>query len=890
VGDVAHSWIDIDGDFDQDLFIANNEVRQGFPPTSYNRWLRNDGGQFTLVNSPSGPIAQARAQGVSWGDYDLDGDFDLYYPVNGQNVLIKFPEISIVTPPPLDDPGACGGASWIDYDNDRDMDLYILNWSPNNKLFRNNWNGNFTEVLEAGDLPGFKASFSGPSATWGDYDADGDLDVFVSDPSRGCHLLKNTGGHAGDANWLKVRLVGVQSNRSGIGAFAKVVGGGQTMRRQISGGGSKGSQDALTAHFGLGALPSVDQLEIRWPSGNVQTLNQVAANQELVVVECTGTVLSFPNGGEFVPSGGDLTVTWTPVSNPTCRTKADVSFSFDGGSTWPYTQTALPNTGSYTTQVGTTTNQLRVRVTAYDPAAASSDMSEANVTVWGIDNASTTATISSVCSGNASMARLSVNWNTTVPTGGTDKVQVWVPGGTTYTGTATPPGPSTSHSIVYDFPCVASSIVYQVTSTLNGLESHGNGRVITLASCASCGGGGHCPFLDTRVAGNWQEENSILGRSTTGEPRRDLYKLAHAPEVAADGTVRLRVREDEQERTRLAEAELLAVDHGVDQVSWVQDGHVVLGTRMPVARVRSSTGEDLTRLFTDPAGGGYEGKPGTILDIELYAAGTGTRVGKPGGVLIQPSKKEVGPDPGPGPTAVAYDARVLARTGIVVERPDGHGGWVEVSHLYPREKASDLAVSGERELRLVFVGRHRIHDLAWVRIDDAEPKVLSLAPIVAVHSSRGDVRPTLAAGRGAEVTVSPGERIEFAFQVPPVGPNQVRDYYFAARGVYTTLGGGGVAEGMNLPKQIELAAARPNPTNESVTIGFGLPVSAAMRISIFDIAGRLVSRPVDSVVNAGRHEMTWDLRSSSGTRVSAGLYFYRMEVGRWREERKLVVN
>ena len=403
---------------------------------------------------------------------------------------------------------------------------------------------------------------------------------------------------------------------------------------------------------------------------------------------------------------------------------------------------------------------------------------------------------------------------------------------------------------------------------------------------ATGGGGGGCPFLDTWSAGTWQEENSILGRSTSGEMQRDLYALSHAPDVEPDGTVRVRIREDEQERTRLAEARLVAVDRNPDQASWAHDGRVMLGTKVPVARVTSSTGEDLTARLSDPTGQGLECLPGAILNVELYEK-SGPEAGSVkldlGGLLVRPSKKEIGTGP------AKDDGQILRNSGILVQKPDGNGGWVELARIRPREHASDLTVDATRELRLVFEGRHRIHNLAWVRLDPNAPVLAELRPTTAMHTVAGEIAPRISGTTADEVTISPGERVEMAFQVRPVPAGKARDYYLVARGVYTTISAGNGASLAGVPRRIELYAARPNPTAGSVQLSFGLPAPAHVRISIFDVAGRLVSRPVDRPFEAGRHDASWDLMSNRGTRVGSGMYFYRMEVGGWRQERKLVV-
>ena len=85
--------------------------------------------------------------------------------------------------------------------------------------------------------------------------------------------------------WLVIRTVGTASNRDGIGARITVVAGEKTQIREVSAGGSNKSQNMLPVHFGLGKAEMVDSVQVRWPSGTVQTLRDVAVNQRITIVE-----------------------------------------------------------------------------------------------------------------------------------------------------------------------------------------------------------------------------------------------------------------------------------------------------------------------------------------------------------------------------------------------------------------------------------------------------------------------------------------------------------------------------------------------------------------------------------------------------------------------------
>jgi hypothetical protein len=121
-----------------------------------------------------------------------------------------------------------------------------------------------------------------------DVDSDGDLDVLVSNNGQEPQLLLNEGGARN--HWLEVALVGVRSNRDGVGARVKVVSGDLVSHDQRKGGRSYQSAQDSRLHFGLGAINKIDLVEIRWPSGAVDTLKNVETDRVITVKEGVGLV------------------------------------------------------------------------------------------------------------------------------------------------------------------------------------------------------------------------------------------------------------------------------------------------------------------------------------------------------------------------------------------------------------------------------------------------------------------------------------------------------------------------------------------------------------------------------------------------------------------------
>jgi hypothetical protein len=174
------------------------------------------------------------------------------------------------------------------------VDIYLATGAPQmgrlerDALFQNNGDGTFTDVTV--DL-GLGNVGKGHGVTFGDADADGDVDIYV--PVGGAFIgdqwhnlfYKNTGPRN---NWITLKLVGVKSNRDGIGAKVTLRTGNSVIYREVSGGCGFGSTNSLSLEIGLGTHTKIDTLEIVWPSGQVDTHRNLSANQKRIVTEGKG--------------------------------------------------------------------------------------------------------------------------------------------------------------------------------------------------------------------------------------------------------------------------------------------------------------------------------------------------------------------------------------------------------------------------------------------------------------------------------------------------------------------------------------------------------------------------------------------------------------------------
>ena len=304
------------GDYDDDglvdVFVAND--------TTPNFLYHNEGGgAFKEVALPAGVAVAAdgnsrAGMGTDFGDYDGDGRLDLFVTNHELEMHTLFRNLGRGLFADVTSESGVGlatlpyvgfGALFLDYDNDGDLDLAIVNGHVMNNsghfrpgsteaqrklLFRND-GGRFTEVGRTSG-PGFAVEKVGRTLAAADIDNDGDLDLLVTNNGGTVDLLRNESGR--DNNALLVRLVGTRSNRGGIGARLRLTAGGATQMREVKAGSSYLGQSDLRVHFGLGRATTVDRLEIRWPSGDTETVQSVAANQILTVVEGKGVSARSP--------------------------------------------------------------------------------------------------------------------------------------------------------------------------------------------------------------------------------------------------------------------------------------------------------------------------------------------------------------------------------------------------------------------------------------------------------------------------------------------------------------------------------------------------------------------------------------------------------------------
>ena len=306
-------FTDINNDLWPDLYLANDKQFA-------NTLFRNNGdGSFTDISQVSGAGIVIDAMNAEAGDYDNDGDLDIYVTNTpfGGNALLRNNGDETFTNVGADAGVGFYGFTWgglfFDGDNDQDLDLYVCSMVDGaddpNRLYRNEGDGHFDQPfplgLQGDTIPSYAVAA-------GDFNQDGRLDLLVPNNADDAVALWENQGAAGQ-HWLQVSLEGVLSNRDAIGSWIEVYADGQKWVRYSHGGQAYLAQNSHRQHFGLGEISLVDSVVVRWPSGIVDVIAGVAADQVLEVLEGGGSPLSVHS----TPPGAEV---GRPFPNPAAET------------------------------------------------------------------------------------------------------------------------------------------------------------------------------------------------------------------------------------------------------------------------------------------------------------------------------------------------------------------------------------------------------------------------------------------------------------------------------------------------------------------------------------------------------------------------------------------
>ncbi len=284
---------DYDDDGFVDIYVANDHTVNFL-------WHNDQGKGFTDKGVMSGTgFSQSGeatvSMSVDFADYNGDELLDMFISDDNYCSLYKnlgngvfsdksyFSGISVAS-------GQFVGwsSSFFDYDNDGDVDIFKSNgelkhkYGQEDQLFENLGNGKFKDVsVERSQY--FREENVGRGACLGDYDNDGDIDIYIVNLDSHSKFIRNNKGNQN--NWLTLNLIGQTSNRDGVGSRIKIIAGGKVQTAQKKSTTGYLSQNDSRIHFGLVKNEIVEKIEIKWPSGKFQVLENIKSNQILTIKE-----------------------------------------------------------------------------------------------------------------------------------------------------------------------------------------------------------------------------------------------------------------------------------------------------------------------------------------------------------------------------------------------------------------------------------------------------------------------------------------------------------------------------------------------------------------------------------------------------------------------------
>ncbi|MEZ4700751.1 MAG: FG-GAP-like repeat-containing protein [Rhodothermales bacterium] len=944
------SWTDYDRDGDLDIFLISDCP---FSSTAPQRLWRNDGGTnglsdwtFTETSAAANANWCQNGMGIAVGDYDRDGDQDFFYTDDGNNgdssptragtLLLKNDGDGTFS----DGTAAAGvsstsfswGAGFFDYDLDGWQDLYMaagrvfIEQTPDANVLWHNNGGTFSNV-SAGS--GVNDANHGRTPIYGDYDGDGDPDLFLVNHGGPTKLFRND--NANGNRWLIVDLVGTTSNRDGIGArIAVSTPDGATQTVETRSGSSLSGGDDIGAYFGLGSNLSISSIQITWPSGVVQTLTGIAVNQRLTITE-EGGVGNQPPVASFTATTNGLAVDVDASASTDDSAIVSYAWTFGDGAT---------GTGVTASHTYAAAGTYTVALTVTDDEGATGSTSK-SVTVS--DGTGTGAFLES--GGLVSMEaenfhsqvdRDGHTWTSTTASAGFSGAAAMQ--ATPDDGTRVRTGPeAVSPELVFEVN-FATTGTYYVWQRIWGVDSRGN------KAFAGLDGTAESSPLKVNTFGSWLWANSKQdGGISTIEVTSagvhtvhvwmgddgvfvDKVVLSTDAGFVPTGTGPAESPKDGGDPVNPAPVASFTVTQGagefdfdVDGSASTDDGAIVsydwtfgdgaTATGATASHTYGAYGTyTVTLTVTDDLGAtGSTSQTVTIVDPN----GSGAFLEAGGMVVMEAEHFHDNIARGADSWAAASANAGASGASYMVSTPDDGTQIDSGVETSSPEFSFDVEFTTTGDYYIwarVWADNNRANS-GYAGVDGAvvpNANGLTVATFSAwtwVTVQKGSTPVSVNIGSAGAHTVhvwmrEDGLAVDKVLLTTdagftPTGEGPAESPQGSAAPVAGALRGV-AAEGLMLqaealPTEFALEGNYPNPFNPTTTIRFALPEAAQVRLTVYDMLGREVARVFDGELPAGRHEASWNGRTDAGATVSSGAYLLRMSAGSFSAVKRMVV-
>jgi len=814
------TWVDYDNDGDDDIYLAFWG--------SANKLLRNDGAG-TFADVTSGPLGAAGpSQGIAWGDYDNDGDEDLYIANWGQaNQLVRNDgngSFTDVTTGVLGDSSQGTGVAWVDYDNDGDLDLYIANDNASNKLLRNDGGGSFSDAT-SGPLgsTGFDTAVA-----WADYDGDGDQDLYLGVVVGNNKMLRNDGagvfvdatsGPLGDSGNTEGAAWG-DYDRDGDLDLYLVNGNGGTPNKLLRNDGSGSFTDVTSGSLGdTGVGYGATWLDVENDGDLDLYLCNVGAPSRLFENDGSGNFVEVAFGAE-AGGGGSQAV-------------ASADFDGDGlldlfvGETWSQflLQNVLPATNHWIhiDLVGTRSNTSAVgaRVEVFTGATSQIREISAGTGHWSQDSRTIEVGLGSAAT--------------------VDSVKVFWPGGTVQDTAMI----AVDQKIVLTEPTVGLRFAdHDVGNVVLTMTDQG---ILGFTDATQAQGSGFKVPADGEnaiyVGGLWVSQCTtyVANRDYTDDPEQE-WEVSSTPDgfVVVDGAgvsdqdIESSYRDTGGSDTRglLVRQESWAWENSPD------DDFVIV--RYFVENEGAETQEDLfAGIFLDlDLGSAAENTGGAdVVDDLIYMTGDSG---------VYAGLKRLSGDQGPDATSNI----------TFIHNP---------TYVWPDAYVPD---TDKRGFLQAIDAEHTLHDAST---PDDYSVLVSVGPFHLEPGESNEVVFALVGGSSLTDLRANADRAQAKYLEVTLTPAGIEDQ--------AVFGQGGVT----------LLSNYPNPFNLATTVRFEIDRTSEVQLSVFDIQGRRVRTLENGRRTAGLHSLLWDGRDERGRAVSNGIYYVRLRSGESSDSHRMVV-